>query len=191
MHFRLHRATETDLAQLLQHARSDSPTYTPTGATLEPTTTTSPPGLQRRHWTTPLHGDDAFGRAVVALASWSVHRGAGLALATDGPIAPGTNVAFSAPLPIGFIDGTCRIVAAVDEPQRYGFAYGTLSIHPERGEESFVVIQDRDDNVTFDIVGISRPRQPLARLVPPIADRLQDLAVRRYLSAMKRVIAPG
>jgi uncharacterized protein (UPF0548 family) len=92
-------------------------------------------------------------------------------------------------LAVGFIDGTCRIVAVVDDPQRYGFAYGTLSIHPERGEESFVVTKDGDGNVTFDIVGLSRPKQPLARMLPPIADRLQDRAVRRYLSAMEHTIA--
>jgi uncharacterized protein (UPF0548 family) len=48
-----------------------------------------------------------------------MHRGARLRVAADGPIAVGTNVAFGAPLPIGFIDGTCRIVAVVDEPNRY------------------------------------------------------------------------
>jgi uncharacterized protein (UPF0548 family) len=114
-----------------------------------------------------------------------MHRGAGLRIAADGPIAVGTNVAFSAPLPIGFIDGTCRIVAIVDEPNRYGFAYGTLSVHPERGEQSFVVSRDDDDNVRLDIVGVSQPAQPLARLAPPLANGIQDRAVRHYLAAMR------
>jgi uncharacterized protein (UPF0548 family) len=114
-----------------------------------------------------------------------MHRGAGLRVAADGPIAVGTNVAFSAPLPIGFIGGTCRIVVVVDEPNRYGFAYGTLSVHPERGEQSFVVSRDEDGKARLDIVGVSRPAQPLARLVPPLADHLQDRAVRRYLAAMR------
>jgi uncharacterized protein (UPF0548 family) len=114
-----------------------------------------------------------------------MHRGAGLRVAADGPIAVGTNVAFSAPLPIGFVDGTCRIVVVVDEPNRYGFAYGTLSIHPERGEEAFVVSRDEGGNVRLDIDGVSRPTQPLARLVPPLADHMQDRGVRRYLAAMR------
>jgi uncharacterized protein (UPF0548 family) len=114
-----------------------------------------------------------------------MHRGAGLRVAADGPIAVGTNVAFSAPLPVGFIDGTCRIVVVVDEPNRYGFAYGTLSVHPERGEQSFVVSSDEAGNVRLDIVGVSRPAESLARLVPPLADRIQDRAVRRYLAAMR------
>ena len=114
-----------------------------------------------------------------------MHRGAGLRIAADGPIAAGTNVAFSAPLPIGFVAGTCRIVVVVDEPNRYGFAYGTLSVHPELGEEAFVVSRDDESNVRLDIIGVSRPVQPLARLVPRLADHLQDRAVRRYLAAMR------
>jgi uncharacterized protein (UPF0548 family) len=138
----------------------------------------------------PLRGPDAFPRAVEALRDWRVHRGAGLELATDGPLRIGTNLAFSAPLPLGFVDGTCRIVAVVDESDRFGFAYGTLSVHPERGEESFLVIRDPHGGVRFDVHGISRPSLPLARALSPIADRLQDRAVRRYLSAMQHSVSP-
>jgi uncharacterized protein (UPF0548 family) len=142
-------------------------------------------GLKRHHWTTPLAGSNAFERAGEALRTWRMHRGAGLRVAADGPIAVGTNVAFSAPLPIGFVDGTCRIVLVVDEPNRYGFAYGTLSVHPERGEEAFVVSRHEDGNVHLDIDGASRPTHPLAQLVPQLADYLQDRGVRRYLAAMR------
>ena len=116
-----------------------------------------------------------------------MHRGAGLRVATDGPIEVGTNVAFSAPLPIGFIDGTCRVVCVVDEPSRYGFAYGTLSVHPECGEQSFMVSKDDNGAVRLDIVGVSRPAHPLARLVPPLASHLQDRGVERYLAAMRNL----
>jgi len=175
-------AQERDLGALLERARTDSLTYAPAGVSVGDL---APSGLTRRHWATPLSGSNAFERAVEALRTWGMHRGAGLRVAADGPIAVGTNVAFSAPLPIGFVDGTCRIVLVVDEPNRYGFAYGTLSVHPERGEESFVVYRHEDGNVRLDIDGVSRPTHPLARLVPPLADRLQDLGVRRYLAAMR------
>jgi len=116
-----------------------------------------------------------------------MHRGAGLAIAADGPLAVGTNVAFRAPLPIGYVDGTCRIVAVVDETDRFGFAYGTLPLHPERGEESFLVVRDEERlDVRFDVVGVSCPVQPIVRLLRFVADRLQDAAVRRYLSAITR-----
>ena len=32
-----------------------------------------------------------------------------------------------------------EVVAVVDEPDRQGFAYGTLTGHPLRGEEAFIV----------------------------------------------------
>jgi uncharacterized protein (UPF0548 family) len=160
-------------------------TYEPAGCSLGSAT---PRGLKRRHWTTALSGPDAFERATEALRSWKVHKGAGLAIAADGPIAVGTNVAFSAPLPLGFVDGTCRIVSVVDEPDRYGFAYGTLPLHPEQGEESFLVARDTDGHVRFDVEGVSRPVQAIARLLPPAADRLQDAAVHRYLSSMQQAV---
>ena len=148
-----------------------------------------PAGLRRHSWTTTLSGADAFDRAVEVLRSWTMHRGAGLEIATDGPLAEGTNVAFNAPLPLGFVDGTCRIVTVIDEPTRFGFAYGTLSVHPERGEESFVVTRVDTGATRFDITGVSRPAHALARLIPPLADRLQDIAVHRYLAAMERSAA--
>ena len=117
-----------------------------------------------------------------------MHRGAGLDIAADGPLVEGTNVAFSAPLPLGFVDGTCRIVAVIDEPKRFGFAYGTLEVHPERGEESFLVTRAESGVTRFDVEGVSRPTHPLARLIPPAADRLQDAAVRRYLTAMEKAV---
>ncbi len=175
-------ARERDLGALLERARTDALTYAPGGVSMGDLASS---GLTRRHWTTLLAGSNAFERAVEALRTWAMHRGAGLGVAADGPIAVGTNVAFRAPLPIGFIDGTCRIVAVVDEPNRYGFAYGTLSGHPECGGESFVVSRDDDGNVRLDIDGVSRPTHRLARLVPPLADHLQDRAVRRYLDAMR------
>jgi uncharacterized protein (UPF0548 family) len=173
-----------NLGALLEGCRTDSLTYAPAGISMGDL---APSGLKRRHWTTPLSGSNAFERAVEALRTWAMHRGSGLRVAADGPIAVGTNVAFSAPLPIGFVGGTCRIVAVVDEPNRYGFAYGTLSVHPERGEEAFVVSRDADGNVRLDIDGVSRPAQRFARLVPPLADLLQDRAVRRYLAAMRTI----
>ena len=182
MSFRLWPARPRDLTALLERSRTDALTYAPAGTS---TGYLTPSGLTRRHWTTPLAGSNAFEQAAEALRTWGMHRGAGLYVAADGPIAVGTNVAFSAALPIGFVDGTCRIVLVIDEPRRYGFAYGTLSVHPECGEEAFVVSRDADGNVRLDVDGVSRPAQPLARLVAPFADHLQDRAIRRYLDAMR------
>jgi len=147
-----------------------------------------PRGFHRRTWTTGLPGADAFDRGGRAIRGWAVHRGAGLDVLPDGQLAAGTNVAIGAPLPVGFVEITCRIVAIVDEPDRFGFAYGTLSVHPEQGEESFIVVRSGGE-VRFDVQAVSRPIHPLARVFSPIANRLQDAAARRYLAAMKAAVS--
>ena len=78
----------------------------------------------------------------------------------------------------------CRIVAVVDEPDRYGFAYGTLPAHPEEGEELFLVTRADDGTVRFEITVFSRPHDLLTRLGGPIARRVQQHASRRYLEGM-------
>jgi uncharacterized protein (UPF0548 family) len=180
---RLRQPSLGDLDDLLRRCRADDVTYSPTGGSLDGST---PPGLHRHAWSTDLP-TASFDRAVQAVIGWEVHRGAGLLVAADGGIDVGTNVALVAPLPIGFVEATCRIVAVVDEPDRFGFAYGTLGVHPERGEESFIVTRS-GEATRFDVVGISRPVHPAVRAVPPLGDLLQDRAVRRYLAAMHRSI---
>lgn len=67
----------------------------------------------------------------------------------------------------------CRVVYVIDEPRRYGFAYGTLPEHAEAGEERFLV-EWRDDNlVWYEVLAFSHEQQLLAKLAYPIARRLQ------------------
>jgi uncharacterized protein (UPF0548 family) len=187
MALRLRRRGDPHFAALLEQAAFDSLSYAPVGVSLDGSKT--PRGFHRHQWTVKLGGGDTFDLARVAIDAWAVHRGAGLEVVADGPIARGTNVALIAPLPLGVIEATCRIVVLVDEPERFGFAYGTLSVHPERGEEAFVVRRHHDDEVHFDVFAVSRPAHPLARLAPPVATYLQDRAAHRYLSAMQAATA--
>ena len=61
----------------------------------------------------------------------------------------------------------------------YGFAYGTLPDHPERGEERFLIEWNRaDDTVWYDLLAISRPGHWLARLGYPYA-RYEQARFRR------------
>ncbi len=176
----LRRPSDDDLARLLARCKDDVLTYAPTGCTLDGTT---PAGLTRREWNTTFASGHDYALAVDALSHWKVQEHAGLVVRSHGAMAVGTNVAMSARLPIGFIDVTCRVVAIVDEPDRFGFAYGTLSVHPERGEEAFVVTRSADD-FRFDITAVSRPASRLASVASPVANRLQAAATQRYLRAM-------
>ena len=94
----------------------------------------------------------------------------------------------AAPLPIGWVEVVCRVVDVIDEPDRFGFTYGTLSVHPEQGEESFTVMRVFDGSTDFRIVAASRLRHVVARALPPVARRLQRAATNRYLAAMRSAI---
>ena len=129
-------------------------------------------------------GDPVFDRAVLGLREWQAHRGAGVRVAPiDAPLEIGTTVALALPL-LGISTlAACRVVAVVDEPARFGFAYGALEGHPERGEESFIV--DRDgDTITFRISAFSRPADPLTRIGAPVARAIQRRVTRSYLVAL-------
>jgi uncharacterized protein (UPF0548 family) len=86
-----------------------------------------------------------------------------------------------------------RIVYVVDEDgpvRRFGFAYGTLPGHAERGEERFLIEWDRKSNdVCYDILAFSQPRHPLARLGYPLVRWLQKRFGRHSVAAMRRAVA--
>jgi uncharacterized protein (UPF0548 family) len=187
VHIRLRRPASDDLAQLVVSGRADSLTYEPVGIT---SLATPPDGYRLDRWSCLLgRGDQVFVTAADTIRQWRVQTGSGIVVLADGSPYVGQVVALSAPLPIGYIDIACRVVDVVDSSERYGFAYGTLSVHPEQGEESFTVIRQPNDEITFEIVAASRPRNPVARAFPPIARRLQRAATVRYLDAMKAAIA--
>jgi len=187
MSVHLRQPADADLRRLLEAAGGAGLTYEPAGCSLDPGLPT--PGMTRRTWHVELPGDDSFDRAITFIEAWGVQRGAGLKVLADGVIEQGLNVAMSAPLPLGHVDVTCRVVAVISEADQFAFAYGTLPVHPARGEEAFVVTR-RDGGARFDIAAVSRVAHPLARLVPFIADRLQGSATGRYLEAMRVACLP-
>jgi uncharacterized protein (UPF0548 family) len=84
-----------------------------------------------------------------------------------------------------------RVVYMIDEGEpirRFGFAYGTLPDHVERGEERFLIEwNSSDDSVWYDILAFSEPRHPLVRLGSPYARMLQKRFARDSLLVMKSV----
>ncbi|MBI5160997.1 MAG: DUF1990 domain-containing protein [Micrococcales bacterium] len=78
----------------------------------------------------------------------------------------------------------CRVVYVVDEPQRRGFAYGTLPGHAARGEEAFLVDRRDDGSVWITIRAFSRPATPFWWLVDPILRVVQRVFTQRYLRAL-------
>lgn len=105
------------------------------------------------------------------------------------PVVPGTTVAVLASH-FGFWSlNPCRIVYTMDDPKRFGFAYGTLVGHSEIGEERFSVEMDSVTGETwYDLYSFSRPA-PLVRAGYPVARMLQRRFVRDSLEAMRCAVA--
>lgn len=185
MAIRVSKPTVADLERLALQQADNGLTYAPVGMTAS---ADAPPGYRLDRWSRNLgSGRQVFERAAAALRSWEMHRAAGLIVFGHGAPAAGDIVAMAAPLPVGFVEVVCRVVAVEDGPKRYTFTYGTTSLHPEQGEELFAVELADDGSVDFTIVAISRARHPLARLAPPIARRLQRHATNRYLDGLERL----
>jgi uncharacterized protein (UPF0548 family) len=107
----------------------------------------------------------------------------------DVPIRTGSTVAVLA-RHFGFWSlNVCRIVYEIDEPRRYGFAYGTLPEHAEAGEERFTVEWRDDDSVWYDILAFSREKHPLAKMAYPLSRMLQVRFRRDSGRVMQRAVA--
>lgn len=86
---------------------------------------------------------------------------------------------------MGFLTAPCRVVSVVSEPDRRGFAYGTLPGHPESGEELFSVRYDpADDTAYAQVREFSRPATRWIKAGGPVASSAQRLIARRYLRAV-------
>jgi len=136
-------------------------------------------------------GADAFRRAVEALERWEMFNIGWLQLCwPDAPIEIGTMVAVLADLRCVWSLNACRIARVFDEQEdvrRYGFVYGTLPDHVERGQESFIVEWNRvDDSVWYDLAAYSQPNQLLAKLGYPLTRALQKRFARDSMQAMLR-----
>lgn len=149
-------------------------------------------------------GPDVYHRVAAGMAAWRIHRDAGLTVRTEAD-RPALGVRFVTGIrlggvwrPRGFlhhalgplrIAAPCRIVWYVEEPDRYGFGFGTLAGHPERGEESFLVEWTDGDDVVFRIAAFSRPAAWYARFGAAPARWLQDRVTDRYVAAARALAA--
>jgi uncharacterized protein (UPF0548 family) len=175
------------LSQVLDRVRGTPLTYGDVGATVE--AKALPAGF---HQVRAVHalgaGDAVFAAACDGIRTWQLHRRQGFRVVpADPPIRAGTEVLVDVRLagPVHVL-AACRIVRVVEEADRFGFAYGTLRVHPESGEEAFLVERAASGDVRAVIVAFSRPRHPLVRLGGPIARRRQAAATQGYLDALQQ-----
>lgn len=135
------------------------------------------------------HGRARFRAAIDALMTWQMHRDAGLTVSSSTATAePGSVVLLGLGLGRLRLKAPCRVVYVVDEPQRRGFAYGTLPGHPEQGEEAFVVELHDDGDVSVTITAFSRPARWFARLGGPVSRLAQRTVTERYVRALRSAV---
>jgi uncharacterized protein (UPF0548 family) len=124
-------------------------------------------------------------RAAAAVFGWRAQRSVGFVVRADGPAdRPGTVVVLTAGLPRFGYELPCRVVEARTAGGERGFSYGTLTGHPESGEERFTVRLRPDGAVVFEIRVFFRLASPAARLAGPLSLLLQRLGTQRYLAAI-------
>jgi uncharacterized protein (UPF0548 family) len=169
-----------DVARRLGAAR---PTYAEVGRTAG----ALPAGYRHLRRTVRVGaGAGLFEAAGDALLGWQLHLRAGLRVTVSSRTAePGAVVELGFGAGPFRLTAPCRVVYAVAEARRRGFAYGTLPGHPEQGEESFVIEHHDDGTVHFAITAFSRPAGLAARLAGPAGRAVQRRVTSRYLGASR------
>jgi uncharacterized protein (UPF0548 family) len=153
-------------------------------------TADAPPGFIVDHRQRELgRGKRAFVAARAAVQEWDMFRLGWVEICQPLPaIEVGAVAAVLARFGGAWWLNSCRIVYGIDEPRRFGFAYGTLLDHAESGEERFTVEWRDDDSVWYDLYAFSRPGTWLVRLGYPLARRLQRRFGAGSLAAMERSV---
>lgn len=186
--FLLTRPNSEQIDKFLRQRESDRFTYPSVAATREP----SPPAGYDIDHNRQLLGTGlaTLERAKQALREWRMFDVPGLELFYPStPIEPGQNVALLA-RHLGFYSlNSCRIVYVIDEQDRFGFAYGTLTEHAESGEERFTVeFHSGTDEVWYDIFAFSRPGSIFVKLGYPYGRYRQKQFTVGSKAAMKRAM---
>ena len=136
-------------------------------------------------------GDAAWAAAKHALRTWRVvPEGDWVELYPEPRVRAGAQLMVCFRLFGGWWTSPCRVVYVVDEPHRFGFAYGTLPGHVEQGEERFLVERDpHTGEIAYSVRVMARPRHPGARLLPGLTARMQERFRSESLAAVRRAVA--
>ena len=175
------RPSDDDLSDRARAAEQSPLSYPEVGATQQEL----PAGYRHDRYEQVLgRGEEVWAAARVAVMDWTAHAHAGVRVVPPSRPAEGAVVTLAFRVGPAYVIAPCRIVAVADDPDRVGFAYGTLSGHPERGEESFMVERGPDGIVRFVIVAFSRPADLTTRLAGPISREIQRRVTARYLEGL-------
>ena len=137
-------------------------------------------------------GKETFDRAVTALTNWEQFNLGWVKMVPSGtPLEVGSVVAILT-RHFGFWSlSACRVIYLINDygpVNRFGFAYGTLTDHVERGEERFTIEWHKaDDSVWYDILAFSRPNKLPVTVALPLTRMLQKRFARDSLAAVAKM----
>jgi uncharacterized protein (UPF0548 family) len=192
--FTFSEPTDREIAKYISSQAKLPFSYAEVGATRNNHNAAGPVGYTLDHNRVQLgRGAEVYQRAVEALQQWRQFELGWVSIAPRGvKLEKGATVAVKAWAYGMWSLNACRVVYVIDENEpirRFGFAYGTLPDHIERGEERFLIEWDRnDDTVFYDILAFSQPRHPLVKLGSPVARMMQKRFARDSLRVMKSAV---
>jgi uncharacterized protein (UPF0548 family) len=136
-------------------------------------------------------GHNAFEAAKAAFRQWKQFDLGWVRVANpDAAIEPDEVIAVEARTLGLWSVNLSRILYVIDEPDRFGFAYGTTALHVERGEERFLIeFYPVSGAVEFDLLAISQPAHWMVRLAYPYARSRQHKFARESHQRMRQVAA--
>lgn len=142
--------TDAGVSRILKAHKRDKFSYAGVGRTR----TLLPGGCELHRGQFLLgEGSHVFYKARNAIRDWRMFDVSWVRLCSpDKPIKPGNIVAILAGALGVWMVNLCRIVYVIDEPRRYGFAYGTLAVHALAGEERFLVEWRDDNSVWYEVL---------------------------------------
>lgn len=138
--------------------------------------------LRRRAGT----GHQLFSSIGDAILGYEMHRGAKVFESANTPYAvPGTDIHLRIGLGRCRIHAATRVVYVLNEPTWRGFAYGTVSGHPECGEELFAAhFEPVTGEVSVMVAAFSRPATWYTRCAGPAGRLMQRTITQRYLRSV-------
>ena len=178
---------EDTLKAWLAKRKTDQYSYPEQKATLQ---TRFPKGYNHDRNTCELGvGDQAFEAAREAINQWVMFPKPWTHIYPNKPFVQDTEVVVLFRLFGLWWFNSSRIIYTIQEPNRYGFAYGTLTQHVEKGEELFLVERDETGKVTYRLEAFSQPHAWYVKLFKPLARFHQKRFGRESKAAMQAFVA--
>jgi uncharacterized protein (UPF0548 family) len=99
-------------------------------------------------------------------------------------VGPGTTIRVAGRVKGLRADAELRVIFAIEEPRRVGFALGTVGDSVVSGEESFMLDWNDKDEVWFTVRAFDAPHALLYRMLPALTRRRRRELFTRYLRAI-------